>query len=406
MSPLRSVTGWAVIRFTGPEPEKLLTMLGRKGVPFRDAEPPEDFSFTLRVPLRCAKRAMRLAASAGGEAELLERRGFPAAAGRLRRRRLPALLAAAALAFLLWNQAYIWSIDVTGNETVPEGALRQALAECGVDVGRRWVGMRQDAVRDGVILRVPGIRWMTVTMQGSRAHVIVRESREAIEPVPEEECAKVTADRVGLVTHVYALRGTAEAEENRFVLPGDTVVGGYATGRWGVQGAVRAIGYAEARTWYDITAAAPSELGLKIPTGEKTVRYSVILGKRRINIYKDSSICPPECDKIIEDLTLAVPGVFTLPVAVERTTVAPYETLAVTAEELPEELSQTLREELVRRIGETGEIVSEEYSVWEADGMTYVSLAAECREQIGETVPLTAGEIAEIESKIPKTAEE
>ena len=406
MNPTWYITGWAAIRFTGPEPEKLLTLLGQKGIPFRDAAPPEAFSFTLRVPLRAAKRAMRLAASAGCEAELVERHGLPAAAGRLRRRRLPALLLVSVFLLLLWSQAYIWHIDVTGNETIPEGVLRQALAECGVDIGRRWVGMRQDAVRDGVILRVPGIRWMTVTMQGSRAHVIVRESREAIEPVPEKECAKVTADRVGLVTHVYALRGTAEAEENRFVLPGDTIIGGYATGRWGVQGAVRAIGYAEARTWYEITAAAPSDLAVKTPDGGKTVQYSLILGDRRINFHKDSSICPPGCDKIIESIPLAVPGVFTLPVTVERTTVSPYGTQPMAAEERPEDLSQLLHEELLRRLGETGEIVSEEYAVWEADGLTYVTLTAECREQIGVTEPLTAAEIAEIEARIPRITEE
>ena len=406
MNPSWYITGWAVIRFTGPEPEKLLTLLGQKGIPFRDAAPPKDFSFTLRVPLRAAKRAARLAASQGCETVITERHGLPTVAGILRRRRLPALLLTAALMLLLWSQAYIWHIDVSGNETIPEGEIRQALAECGVDIGERWVGMRQEAVRNGVLLRVPGIRWMTVTMQGSRAHVIVRESREAIEPVPEKECAKVTADRVGLVTHVYALRGTAEAEENRFVLPGDTVIGGYATGRWGVQGAVRAIGYAQTRTWYEITAAAPSELTGKTPGEGKTVRYSLILGDRRINFHKDSSICPPGCDKIIESLTFAVPGVFTLPLTVERTTVSSYETRSMAAEELPEELSQILHEELSRRIGKTGEIVSEDYAVWEADGLTYVTLSAECREQIGVTEPLTAEEIAAIEARIPRIAEE
>ena len=405
MSPLWFVTGWAAIRFTGTEPEKLLTILGQKGIPFRDAEPPEAFSFTLRVPLRKAKRALQIATSAGCEAELLGKRGLPTVSGALRRRRLPALLLAAVSFLLLWSTSYIWHIDVTGNETVPEGVIRHALAECGVDIGERWVGMRQDAVRNAVLLRVPGLRWLTVTMQGSRAHVIVREAREPIEPVPEKECAKVTADRAGLVTHVFALRGTAEAEENRFVLPGETIIGGYATGRWGVQGAVRAIGYAEARTWHEITAAAPSALAVKMPTGDRTVRYSVLLGDRRINIYKDSSICPPGCDKIIEEMTLGIPGVFMLPVTVERATVAPYETRSVTAEELPEELSQLLHEELARRIGETGEIISEEYSVWEAEGMTYVTLAAECREQIGVTEPLTAAEIAAIEARIPRITE-
>lgn len=405
MNPGWYLTGWATIRVTGPEPEKFLTLLAEKGVPFRDAEPPESFSLSLRVPLRWTKKTLRLAAMEGCEAAILGRRGIPVAAGALRRRWWAAGIALGLLLVLLWSQSFIWSIDITGNETIPDGVIRQALSACGVDIGQRWLGMHQDTIRNGVILRLPGIRWMTVTMQGSRAHVIVREAREAVEPVPEGEYANIVADRAGFVTHVYALRGTAVAEENRFVLPGELIIGGYATGRFGVQGAVRAIGYAEVRTWYDITAAAPSELSMKTPSGGKTVRWALILGDRRINFTKDSSICPAGCDKIIESYVLEIPGVFTLPLAVEKTTVTAYATETMTAQELPEELQAWLMAELMSRIGEDGEIVSSEFSTWEADGMTYCTLAAECTERIGRTVPLTEGDLAAIEAKIPKTEE-
>ena len=399
------LTGWAAVRVTGPEPERFLTLLAEKGVPFRGAAPPEAFTVTLRVPLGQAEKTLRLAAAEGCEAAILDRRGLPAAAGTIRRRRWAAGMAAAILLALLWSQSFIWSIDISGNETIPDGPVLQALSECGVEIGARWLGMHQDTIRNGVILRLPGIRWMTVTMQGSKAHVIVREAREPLMPVPEDEYAKITADRTGLVTHVYALRGTAEAQTGRFVMPGDVVIGGYATGRFGVQGPVRAIGYADVRTWYEITAAAPSELVVKRPSGGKNVSWAVILGDHRINFTKDSSICPPGCDKIIKSYPLELPGVFTLPVTLEKTVTVPRDTFPMTAAELPEELMDWLTAELSRRIGEDGEIVSTEFSVWEAGGMTYCTLAAECTERIGRTVPLTEGDLAAIEAKIPKTEE-
>lgn len=406
MNPARFFTGWAELRCTGPEPEGFFTLLGESGIPFWDAPPPENYCVTVRLPQRYAAKALRLAASAGCEAAVTKSRGLPRAARKLRRRWLPAALLPALLLLLAWSQSYIWFIDVTGNETIPEGVIRNTLAECGVDIGTRWVGMSQDEVRNSVILRLPGIRWMTVTMQGSRAHVIVREALEKPELVPEDEYADVVADRAGLVTRVYALRGTAETAENRFLLPGDTIIGGYATGRFGVQGPVRAIGWAEARTWHTITAAAPAALAVKSSAGAKSVRFSLILGHTRINLYKDSSICPAECDKIIESLSLSIPGVFTLPITLEKTTITPYETRSLPAEELPEELSSQLREELVRRIGAEGQIVSEEYAVWEAEGFVYVTLEAECLERIGRTEPLTEAELAHICAKIPDTAEE
>lgn len=396
--------GWAELCVTGPEPERFLTLLGEHGVPFR-ASPPEAFTCTLRVPARQVKKALALAASSGCEARVLSLHGLPRTAKRLRRRWLPAALIAALTAVLLWSQSFIWYIDVTGNEKVPDGVILQALEECGIRIGARWVGMHQDTVRNGVLLRVPGLRWMTVSMQGSRANVIVREAREKSEPVKEDEYAAILADRPGLVEHVYALRGTAVAEAGRFVLPGDAIIGGYATGRFGVQGPVRAEGWADVRTWYEITAAAPSELAVKKPTGEKTVRFALILGGRRINFSKDSSICPAECDKIIESYTLALPGVFTLPVAVEKTTVAAYTTERMDAAELPEELSAAAREALLDRLGDGGEIVSEAYAAWEADGLSCVTLEAECRERVGVSVPLSEGELASISAKIPRTEE-
>ena len=131
----------------------------------------------------------------------------------------------------------------------------------------------------------------------------------------------------------------------------------------------------------------------------------MVLGKTRINFYKDSSICPAGCDKITYSYPLAVKGVFTLPLTVERTVYAAYETAEAPVPDLEQTLRDRLMDGLKRAIGADGQVVSSRFTRSEKDGALAVTLHAECREQIGRDVPLTAEDLLAIQRKIPKTEE-
>lgn len=403
MNGARYITGWAQVRVTGAQPERILSALAERGIAFWDAVPPVDFSLTVKIPARAAKLIAPLSTALGCEGKVLSQHGLPAFFQKIRHRVTLLVLLFAAVVALFSSFSYVWDIEITGNETIPDGVIRQALSECGVDIGTNWTKFSQDAIRNGVILRLPGIRWMTVTMEGCRARVIVREKRVPIEPVNETEYVKLVADKAGLVTEVQALNGTAETEVGKTLLPGDTIIGGYSTGRFGVQGVTRAIGYARLRTWHEITIEAPVTVEEKTDLGRKRAGFALILGKLRINFYKGSSICPSECDKIIKRYELTKAGAFSLPIVVEKISYTRYKTQPQQATELREELEAMLSEELARRMGEDGEIVSARFTATEGDGLLYVTLHAECNERTGMAVPLDAEDIYLINSKIPKT---
>lgn len=400
MRAARYIAGFARMRVTGAEPERFLTLLTRNGIAFRCPAPPRDYAAEITVSARDAGRVTAAAEANGCEAVIVSLHGGAWFLRRLKRRWPAAVLIAAAFFLLLAGQARVWDITVEGNETVPDGVILQALSDCGVKVGARWLGFSQDVIRTGVILRVPELRWMTVTMQGCRARVIVREKYTHEPLVNETEPSEIVAKKAGLITQVQPLHGTALTEENRAVLPGETLIAGYTTGRFGIQGATWAAGEVRARTWYELTMEAPAAVEEKTYTGEKEVRYALILGEKRINFYKGSSICPPDCDKIIERAELRRDGAFILPAAVERITTARYETASVPAEELREELEDMLMRELLGEIGEDGEITSAAFTASESDGLLRVTLRAECVEQIGTLRPLTDEEIAQIEARV------
>ena len=406
MSWSRTVTGWVQLTVSGASPERFLRALAERSVAFWDAPPPENFALTVCVPAGAERMALRLAESLGCQASVRRRRGLLPFLRRLCRRYVLLACLGLTAAVLFVGSAFVWRIDIMGNESMPEGPIRQALQACGVDIGAFWPAFSQDQIRNGVILRLPGIRWMTVTMRGSHALVTIREAREHLPVVQNKELVKIVAAKPALVADVQPLHGTALTEPGQAVLPGETLIGGYTTGRFNVQGPCRAIGPVTGRTWYELTAKSPLAAEEKRPEERQRVQWALILGKTRINFYKGSSICPTGCDKIIESYPLQSSGIFTLPVTLEKTVFTSDDTEQRRQEELREEMEERLMERLLAAIGPEGQVTDSTFTASEEEGALYVTLRAECREQIGVEMPLTEAELAEIQKMIPGKTEE
>lgn len=402
MRGARWVTGWARVEVRGPRPERLLRGLAERGIAFWDASPPKNFSLCLCLSARDAALVPKIAAALGCEAEILQLYGLPALWKKIKKRRALLICLGAALFLLGLSRLFVWDIEIEGAQTLRRGEVLAALSDCGVDVGSFWPAFSQDMIRNGMLLRLPELRWMTVNIQGSRARVILRERYEAEDTLEEDRLVKITAEKAGVVTEVYALRGTALAAADGAVLPGETLIDGLASGRFESHGAVGAIGSVWARTWYEISAAAPTELQFRTETGAQRSRWALIVGKRRINFYKGYSICPADCAKMTMETSLSAAGLFSLPVTLVRETLRQSQSQSQPALELRGELEGQLYEELLRRIGEGGEVLQSSFTASESEGLLTVTLRAECREEIGQTVPMSPQEIA---SKIPATEE-
>ena len=166
------------------------------------------------------------------------------------------------------------------------------------------------------------------------------------------------------------------------------------------------MGAVTARTWYELTAKTPLALAEKTYTGRERTRWALVVGKSRINFYKDSSICPTGCDKIIKEYTLAREGLFALPVTLVKITYAPYDTAPAEGKELRAGLEGQLMQTLTASIGEDGQVLTSRFTASQADGALYVTLRAECREQIGTAVPFTDQDLAEVRDKVIRAKEQ
>ncbi len=392
----RLLRGYVEGEVRGAEPCAFLNRCAGLGLRFWDARPDGEHVLRVKLPLRDWDRAAAAAERCGCELTALRRRGLPLLVGRggVRRR---ILLGAAALctAVVLVSSLFVWEIEVMGNETVPEGVVRNVLEDCGVGIGAFWPAFRQDLIRSEALLELPELHWLTVNTFGSRATVIVRERVEAPETVDESAPTNLVAAATGIVERLEILEGRAMVEPGKAVTEGEVLAAAAMPGFRPALRLVHAQGEVYARTWRVSSAVAELEETSKSPSGQVQTRWFLLLGNNVISILQNSGQDRGECDIITQDSYLGIPGLFRLPVGLRRTTCVEWErqTEERAEEEATAALEQQLLEELTAALGADGEILSYHFTASRSGERVTVTLHAECREQIAREQPLTEEEI-------------
>lgn len=385
--------GSVLCEIRGAAPLRCLNALGEAGIEAKRAERADEFTLRLTLDERDYSAAAAIAARSQCELARISSRGGALLARRLRRR--IALLTAAVVCFALLaaGSLFVWEIDISGCESVTEGEVRRALASAGVAEGSFWPAWDADAVKNHLLLEIPELAWAGVSVSGSRAEVRVRERIERPELASDGAPGSITAAASGIIERMEVYEGAPAVSVGDAVAAGETLVSGEMASAVGDTRYVRARAAVTARTYVELTACAPLKYG-RLLEADTHSRWSLIIGSGRVNFFRGSSQTPPGCGKIIEEYPLAWEGVFRLPVTLVRETVIEYS--AQEAEEDPglleQRLAEALQSRLERRLEGRGEALSVHFTARESGGALYVTLRAECREDIAVYTPAEGSE--------------
>jgi hypothetical protein len=125
-----------------------------------------------------------------------------------------------------------------------------------------------------------------------------------------------------VVISCTATRGTLLCSPGQAVHGGQILISGYTDTGLSIR-AGEAAGEIMGQTMRKIEAVTPAVSFQNAPSGKELKKISVIIGKKRINLWKDSGIFDATCDRMYEEYYITLPGGFRLPMAfaVERFTV-------------------------------------------------------------------------------------
>lgn len=395
------LTGIVQAEVRGAQPTRFLNACTDVGLQFKKAEPVDDFSIRLTLRRKDVQRAGDLAVRSQCSLAILQERGAPLLLHRVKKRYL--LLAGMLLVCLslFWSFLHVWELEVVGNTRASTAEIMTALEKAGVGIGSFWPSFSNEQIKTRVLQEVPELSWIAVNVSGSRAVASVRERVEAPELYDEKVKTEIIAEKAGIVTQVQALQGSATVKAGQTVLLGEVLVSGEMQSSFekAPVRSVHAKAQVYARTWYTLTACAPLEYAVKEYTGREKTGIALEIGKQRINFLNvaDNSGNPDiKYDKLSKDYKLAIEGVFATPLALtlEKRQAYTLRTVEADAAQLNAGLEAQLMQRLQRAIGEDGGIKSQDYSASRQDGMLYVTLRAECVEDIAAERRLTEADPA------------
>lgn len=370
-------------------PERVLNLCGEWELAFWDLQWESPTAFTCSLSRKDCRALRQAAERLDCALTVVHTAGAPFFLGRLRRRAALAVGAVVCALALFLGSFFIWDFEITGNTTVPEETILRALERSGVKLGAFGLALDGEDIRNHILLDVPELSWIAVNVSGCRARVQVRERIFPPKLLDERTPANVVARRAGLVLEVRALDGVAAVLPGTSVTEGQLLISGVQdTGTFGSR-LLAGMGAVEARTWYSLTCTVPLTAAEKRYTGREESRFALVVGTQRIKFFANSSIDGEKYDKITQRRSLSFLGV-PLPVTWVRERLRFYETQAAALPRAAAErrAEAALTEYLKTQVEPHGEVVSTLVSAREKGGVLQVTLAAECREEIGKTVPI------------------
>ena len=389
--------GWVRVLICGPFPERIMNLCAQRNITFWGVEWLDGQTLRLTLLHRNLGRLTELAGKAGCTVEEERRAGLPSFFARFRRRYAFLLGLCLSVLTICLLSNFILTIDVTGNQSVPDAVILSQMRQLGLRTGVYGPKLDTKQIALDAQLALDDLAWVSVNLYGTRAQIVVREKIQPPQLLEENGVSDIRAKAGGIVLHVDAVEGQAKVQPGDVVGEGELLISGTVTME-GPQYSdvaprylyVRAAGNVWARTWRTVSASIPLETMTKQYTGHHKDRWSLTIFDRRINFYGNGSISWPHYDKISETHHAVLAGGQKLPVSLTRERLQCWDPvhIQVNTDAAQALLEQQLCARLEQQVGVDGRVITVDWSARIADGLLTVTGTAECEEQIGQQTPV------------------
>lgn len=388
------IRGSVRLEATGPYPERFFNICSAQGVRFWGVERVDETTVRLTVARSQARRAVALGPKCLCEVRRIGEEGAVSFLAKFRSRYgLLAGLALSLLAVMVLSR-FVLVIDITGNETVPDGVILSELREAGVSLGSYGPAVDERAVANQTLLGLEELSFVSVNLRGVRAEVVVRERAPAPEVEPTGVASDLVAGKSGRILTVNALAGDPQVEVGDTVEAGEVLVSGTVEipskqnpGQILATYPVLSKGSVWAEVEEEFSASIPLSYTRKSYTGRTEREYEVVVLGRSFKISPKAFQPFSYYDKIEHSWELTLSRDLVLPFSVTVRQCSEYQPAQGTLDRTGAEeyLRSLLENRLAEAMGEGGSVLDQQWETAEQDGVLTLTVTARCREQIARS---------------------
>jgi similar to stage IV sporulation protein len=192
--------------------------------------------------------------------------------------------------------------------------ILQAAESCGIRFGASRKSVRSEKMKNALLSKVTGLQWAGINTSGCTAIISIRESKEE-SPAKANVISNIIADRDGYVLETTITNGTAQISPGDTVTKGQLLISGYTDCGICIRTS-RAEGEILAQTQRNMQVVMPKIHYVSTRKEKPYYSMSFLIGKKRINLWKDSRISGTGYDRMYEEYYVSLPGGFQLPFAI------------------------------------------------------------------------------------------
>jgi len=390
MGLYRGIGGLLVVEVTGADMEKTFDAIMSEGIALFSVRKINELCSEFTVKRSELVRVREVIGRRGDALTVCGKKGIYWKLTKLVHR--PVLILGGLL--MLFLTAYlpgrVMFIEVEGNHIVPDRKIIEAVRESGIGFWTRRDRIRSEQIKNSILSLIPQIEWAGVNTNGCLARISVRERDGEVQVPPDGPCS-IFASREGVIHSITASKGSPRCAVGDAVTEGQLLISGSdENGSVLISG--RAEGEVYAYTSRALTVVMPRKRLAETGTDRRICRMSLVIGKKRINFWKGSGICPATCDRMYREYELSLPGGLSLPVHVILETILYHDLTEVASEEaltiLPEYANAYLLDHMV-----AGSILSQELTELGDDALWRLDGHFGCLEMIGRKKRDEIGEI-------------
>ena len=315
MGTIQSVLGYVEVELTSANIPAALDRITQAGIPVWKLIPEDELTMRMQIPRNQYRKLYKLCQKHGDAIKISARRGLYWMVKGIFSR--PVLIFGVLL--LLFASFYLPTrvlfVTVAGNDKIPTQMILEAAQECGIRFWAPRREVRSERMKNALLEALPELRWAGINTYGCRAVISVSEKVLQTEQPEMSSVSSILASLDGVITSATATQGNLLCREGQAVKAGDILISGYQDCGISIR-AVRADGEVFALTNRNLCVKMPMDWTVKGENTEVRRKYSLIFGKKRINLWKGSGISEGRCVRMYEEYYVTLPGGFRLPVRV------------------------------------------------------------------------------------------
>lgn len=221
------------------------------------------------------------------------------------------------IAFLaLFLPTRVLFVETAGTQSVSSKYVIEKAAECGIRFGASRRKVRSEEVKNKLLSAIPQLHWAGVNTKGCVAVISVEEKSVADRnDMQEKHVGGIFASHDGVITSCTVQKGTPLCRVGQAVKEGELLVSGYVDCGLILQ-ATCADAEITARTLRILKVISPTLNDIRGGIPHRSSKFSLQIGKKLINFFKDSGISGGSCVKMYSKKYLTLPGNHYLPIAV------------------------------------------------------------------------------------------